>query len=91
MLLAKSFAETSTTVSSAPERIMFHKFKIGEHVGYSPPRGLYAPQGAFFVAALLPERNGDFEYRIRHPEERHDRVVRESELHESHPKLTRGT
>jgi putative pyrimidine permease RutG len=43
-------------------------------------RGTYAPEGAFVVTALLPARNDDFEYRIRHPDEAHDRVVCESDL-----------
>lgn len=59
---------------------MFHKFKIGQPVGYRPPRGIYVAGGAFVVTALLPERNGDFEYRIRHPSEAHERVVSEKEL-----------
>jgi hypothetical protein len=28
----------------------------------------------------LPERDGEFEYRIRSPDEPHERIVRESEL-----------
>ena len=62
--------------------MMFHKFKIGQPVGYRPPRGLYVLEGTFLVTALLPERNGAFEYRIRHPAETHDRVVSEAELHQ---------
>ena len=81
MQVEKSFIEARPSERQAVRtRIMFHKFKIGQLVGYRPPRGLYAPPGKFSVTALLPERNGDFEYRIRHPEERHERVVRESEL-----------
>ena len=60
---------------------MFHKFKIGQPVGYRPPHGLCVPEGAFIVTALLPERDGHFEYRIRHPTEAQDRVVCEDELH----------
>jgi hypothetical protein len=59
---------------------MFRKFKIGQWVGYRPRRGTYAPEGAFRVTALLPARNDEFEYRIRHPDEAHDRVVCESDL-----------
>jgi hypothetical protein len=60
---------------------VFHKFKIGQPVGYWPPPSV-APQGTDHVTALLPERNGEFEYRVRHPDEEHERVVRESELQE---------
>ena len=59
---------------------MPHKFRIGQLVNYRPPRGLYAPFGPYFIAAQLPERNGEFQYRIRHPNEVHDRTVAESDL-----------
>jgi hypothetical protein len=65
---------------SATRKPMFRKFKIGQWVGYRPRRGTYAPEGAFRVTALLPARNDEFEYRIRHPDEAHDRVVCESDL-----------
>jgi len=44
---------------------LFHKFKIGQEVGYSPPRGKYAPRGMYLVTRLLPERDGQFEYFIK--------------------------
>ena len=59
---------------------MPHKFRIGQLVNYRPPRGLYAPLGPYLIAAQLPEREGEFEYRIRHPNEVHDRTVAESDL-----------
>jgi len=40
--------------------MMFHKFKMGQPVGYRTPRGLYVTEGTFIVTALLPERNGAF-------------------------------
>jgi hypothetical protein len=64
---------------------MPHKFILGQAVKYSPTRGLYAPHGIYVVTAALPERNGEFEYQIKHPNEAHERVVRESEL-----SITRG-
>lgn len=59
---------------------MPHKFRIGQLVNYSPPRGLYAPLGPYIIAAQLPGRDGEFEYRIRHPNQVHDRIVAESDL-----------
>jgi hypothetical protein len=59
-----------------------HKFKIGQTVEYYPPRGLYAPKGAYHVTAELPVRYGEFEYRIKHPREEYERVAVESDLDE---------
>ena len=59
---------------------MPHKFIIGQAVEYTPPRELYAPHGLYIVTAKLPERDGEFEYHIRHTSELHERVVMESEL-----------
>jgi hypothetical protein len=59
---------------------VFHKFKIGQHVEYSPPRGNYAPRGMYLVTQLLPERDGEFEYFIRSAQEAHERFAKESEL-----------
>ena len=49
-------------------------------VEYNPPRGTYVPSGTWIVTATLPERNGEYYYRIRHSGEPHERVVREGEL-----------
>ena len=57
-----------------------YKFYLGQLVEYHPPRGIYAPRGAYVVTAKLPERNGEFEYRIRNTNEQHERMARESEL-----------
>jgi len=58
-----------------------HRFKIGQPVEYHPPRGIYAPHGAYHVTAELPVRYGEFEYRIKHPRENYERVAAESDLH----------
>jgi hypothetical protein len=62
--------------------MMFRKYKIGQPVGYRSRRKPYAPQGTFIVTALLPERDGAFEYRIRHQDDGRDHVVTEDELYE---------
>src|SRR5262245_4181745 len=59
---------------------MPHKFKVGQLVDYHPPRGIYAPWGPYLIAAQLPKRDGEFEYRIKHPNEAHERIVTESQL-----------
>jgi len=46
------------------------------------PRGLHAPIAGYAVTVTLPERDGEFEYHIKHPNEPHERVVRESDLRE---------
>jgi hypothetical protein len=59
---------------------MPHKFILGQAVEYTPPRRLYAPPGIYVVTAKLPERDGEFEYHIKHTSELHERIARESEL-----------
>jgi hypothetical protein len=65
---------------SGPLRHMPHKFILGQAVEYTPPRRLYAPPGIYVVTAKLPERDGEFEYHIKHTSELHERIARESEL-----------
>jgi hypothetical protein len=38
------------------------------------------PGGACVITKILPERDGEFEYRIKSVNEPHERVVRESQL-----------
>jgi hypothetical protein len=59
---------------------MPHKFNLGQTVEYSAARRFYAPLGIYVVTAKLPERNGEFEYHIKHISELHERIARESEL-----------
>jgi hypothetical protein len=62
---------------------MPHKFILGQAVEYSAPPRLYAPPGIYLVTAKLPERDGEFEYHIKHISELHERIAKESELHEA--------
>jgi len=57
-----------------------HKFHLGQSVEFNPPRGIYAPRGPYVVTAKLPQRDSEFEYRIRSASESHERLVRENEL-----------
>lgn len=54
-----------------------YKFKIGESVFVNDVR---APATPFVVIKRMPERDGEFEYRVRSSYEHHERVVRESQL-----------
>jgi hypothetical protein len=40
-----------------------HKFKIGQTVFLE--HSLHLPRGAYVITKRLPERSGEFEYRIR--------------------------
>jgi hypothetical protein len=59
---------------------MANKFQIGQVVEYRPPRGIDAPRGPYLVAALLPERDGEFYYHLRHPGEVHVRIAGERRI-----------
>jgi hypothetical protein len=45
--------ERHLTPTSTSRGMMFHEFKIGQPVGYRPPRGLYVPEGTFIISKLL--------------------------------------
>jgi hypothetical protein len=58
-----------------------HKFRLGRSVMLqSTILNRNAARGAYEVMAQLPERDGQFEYRIKSPGESHERVVKESDL-----------
>ena len=57
-----------------------HKFHIGETVQLSPSMLRKAYGGVYQVTKKLPERAGEYEYRIKSINEPHERVARESEL-----------
>jgi hypothetical protein len=57
-----------------------HKFHLDEivHINASPVRNIAG--GAYIVTKQLPERDGEFEYRVKSVTEPHERVVQESDL-----------
>ena len=66
-------------------RMDAHKFRIGQPVTYRS-RGADAPPGLYVIIALLPQReDGEFEYRIKHSDEDHQRIAKESELKAARP------
>ena len=58
-----------------------HRFKLGRSVFLqSTTFNRDAARGAYEVVAQLPEREGQFEYRIKSRGEPHERVAKESDL-----------
>ena len=58
-----------------------HKFRLGQIVRFYPSGwGSSAPHGPYAVTAALPERDGEFQYRIKSIVEPHERAAAESEL-----------
>ena len=57
-----------------------HKFHIGQTVFLDASLARNIPGGAYIVTKELPERDGEFEYRLKSINEPHERVVRESQL-----------
>ncbi len=58
-----------------------HGFSVGQSVVLFP--GKYdgnVPRGTYTVLRLLPNDGTDREYRVRHQQDGHERVVRESQL-----------
>ena len=59
-----------------------HKFSVGRGVEFYPDPGMvrHSPAGEYKVTKLLPERNDEFEYRIKSDWKLTERVARESQL-----------
>jgi hypothetical protein len=76
---AAAFAQGSARCAmTASDTMPTYKFKIGQTVFLSPSLGI--PGGAYVVTRKLPEREGEFEYRVKSANEPHERVVQESQL-----------
>jgi hypothetical protein len=61
--------------------VMPHKFAVGDCVRFHPVVRLAAVRGLYVVTMRLPERDGEYEYRIRGGTSGpHERIARESEL-----------
>ena len=59
---------------------MPHKFTIGQTVHFRPAGHDRSVDGLYVVTKRLPEKDGEFQYRIKHSHEPHERTARESEL-----------
>ena len=60
--------------------MLSHKFHIGQLVQLNPSISRNVPGGSYEITKKLPERDGEFEYRIKSINEPYERVARESEL-----------
>ena len=56
------------------------KFKVGNAVILKQSARQNIPGGVCVVTKVLPDRNGEREYRIKSVHEEHERAARESEL-----------
>jgi hypothetical protein len=55
-----------------------HKFKIGQLVNYVSSRE--GALGVYQIVQLLPPEGGTVQYRLKNPNERHERIAKEYEL-----------
>lgn len=63
-----------------------HKFRTGQRVTLAASAAnRSAAGGSYVITRQLPERNGEFEYRIKSVSEPHERVAGESELVRERP------
>jgi hypothetical protein len=61
--------------------LAIHKFAVGQTVYLRSLRQNRAtPAGTYRITRLLPEAQGDHQYRIKSVRDAHERVARESEL-----------
>ena len=60
--------------------MLSHKFHVRQLVQLNPSIRRNVSWGSYEITKKLPEREGEFEYRIKSMSEPHERVARESEL-----------
>lgn len=59
----------------------YHKFKVGQSVQFAGgPRYAGNVRGLYKIVRLLPSDQSESQYRIQSLRDKHERVVRESEL-----------
>lgn len=64
----------------AARAMLDYKFHIGQTVFLNPSQSQNLPGGAYIITKKLPQRDGEFEYRVKSMNEPHERVARESQL-----------
>jgi hypothetical protein len=58
-----------------------HRFQVGQTVLFSSlATSRPAASGSFKIIRLLPSDGDDYQYRIKHPGEAFERVVKESQI-----------
>jgi hypothetical protein len=60
--------------------MLSHKFHVRQLVQLNLSFSRNVPRGSYEITKKLPEREGEFEYRIKSMNEPDERVARESEL-----------
>ena len=85
MLIAKDAVRgdvaATTRIPQKERHVAEHKFRAGQKVTLVPSIANRSRGGAgYIVTRQLPERGGEFEYRVKSTSEPHERVARESEL-----------
>lgn len=61
-----------------------HKFAVGQVVAFLPaPMDVNVRRGQYTIQRLLPNERGEPQYRVRHDQDGHERVVTESQLSQS--------
>jgi hypothetical protein len=61
-----------------------HKFAVGQAVAFLPTSADgNVRRGQYTVQRLLPSEQGQPQYRVRHAQDGHERVVTESQLSQS--------
>ncbi|MCO6416372.1 hypothetical protein JYK14_09350 [Siccirubricoccus sp. KC 17139] len=65
-----------------------HLYSVGQNVEFVPGRyDTNVPRGLYTVVRQLPGPPNDREYRVKHQQDGHERVVLESQLRSGPPKL----
>jgi hypothetical protein len=73
--------KADTIMRTDQNTVVIHRFGIGKIVRFSATLRLpNAAAGTYRVVAQLPQRDGEFQYRIKSDREPYDRVVKEDEL-----------
>ena len=58
-----------------------HKFVVGQEVTFMPSAmDFNVPRGTYRIVRQLPLEAGGFQYRVKHANDGHERIIRESQL-----------
>ena len=60
------------------------KFAVGDRVELSPGRlDANVPEGTYTISRLMPREGIDYQYRLKHSRDSHERVASETQLRRS--------
>jgi hypothetical protein len=75
------FITTSKSVPDEVYRMAMHKFRVGEKVQLLAGQGVrFGTAEVFEIVQQLPERDGEYQYKIKSVDEPHLRVAKEYQL-----------